>query len=599
MMRKFYFNLLKKWADALCSLQIKDVKRQGIYGGIMCPACSRIHGRCADAVYPLMYMADKTGKKKYLDTAIRLQAWSEHVSNFDGSYSNDPPMSDWKGITVFGSIALAEAIRHHSRILDTKTSKQWLNRLKRAMDFLHNSIELIKNGNINYPISCSLAMLLGAEIFRNREYRKRAKQLAHESLKYFTAKDYLIFGEGHPRDRLSKRGFLPVDLGYNVEESLPSLALYSLLAKDEKILKTVIKSLKAHLEFMLPDGAWDNSWGTRNDKWTYWGSRTSDGCQAAYALLADKDPCFAKAAFMNLELYDECTYNGLLYGGPHYYQHGILPCIHHTFTHAKALATVLDHEIPGNINIKDIELPRERIYGLKYFSDIDVSLISMGDWRATITCYDWQDYSQAQPVGGALSFLYHNKIGPVISSSLTEYKMQEPNNMQSHCNEKFVEILTPGLELESDGKYYRSINDKSVKIDSKQAEDEVVVIVNGKLIDKEEKNPVQGRISFMLEYRFNKKSAKIKCNAKPSFNTNKIQYILPVISLHNENVEFIEKGYVEIKKKNGLLYIRTNASGGFRHPSKHRYFNLVPGFEVLPLHIPLIKNKLEIEITVC
>ena len=39
----------------------------------------------------------------------------------------------------------------------------------------------------------------------------------------------------------------------------------------------VATSLRAHLEFMLPDGAWDNSWGTRNYKWTYWGSRTSDG----------------------------------------------------------------------------------------------------------------------------------------------------------------------------------------------------------------------------------------------------------------------------------------------------------------------------------
>ena len=26
------------------------------------------------------------------------------------------------------------------------------------------------------------------------------------------------------------------------------------------------------------DGGWDNSFGTRNNKWTYWGNRTSDGC---------------------------------------------------------------------------------------------------------------------------------------------------------------------------------------------------------------------------------------------------------------------------------------------------------------------------------
>ena len=33
---------------------------------------------------------------------------------------------------------------------------------------------------------------------------------------------------------------------------------------------------KKHLEFMLPDGAWDNSWGTRSFKWTYWGVKSSN-----------------------------------------------------------------------------------------------------------------------------------------------------------------------------------------------------------------------------------------------------------------------------------------------------------------------------------
>ena len=47
-------------------------------------------------------------------------------------------------------------------------------------------------------------------------------------------------------------------------------------------LREVIASMRTHMEFMLPDGGWDNSWGTRNYKWTWWGSRTSDGCQPAY-----------------------------------------------------------------------------------------------------------------------------------------------------------------------------------------------------------------------------------------------------------------------------------------------------------------------------
>ena len=44
--------------------------------------------------------------------------------------------------------------------------------------------------------------------------------------------------------------------------------------------------METHLEFMLPDGAWDNSWGTRSFKWTYWGGRTSDGFMGGYYLMA-------------------------------------------------------------------------------------------------------------------------------------------------------------------------------------------------------------------------------------------------------------------------------------------------------------------------
>ena len=83
------------------------------------------------------------------------------------------------------------------------------------------------------------------------------------------------------------------------------------------MLSKVVASMKTHLEFMLPDGGWDNSFGTRNYKWTWWGSRTTGGCQPAYALLADRDPNFIEAAIRNTKLLDECTVNGVLMGGPH------------------------------------------------------------------------------------------------------------------------------------------------------------------------------------------------------------------------------------------------------------------------------------------
>ncbi len=90
----------------------------------------------------------------------------------------------------------------------------------------------------------------------------------------------------------------------------------------------------------LPDGAWDNSFGTRNYKWSYRGSRTSDGCAAGYGL-AD-DPVLQEAFRRNTQLLERCTQDGLLYGGDIFAAAGEPPCVHHTFGHARGLAVFLN-----------------------------------------------------------------------------------------------------------------------------------------------------------------------------------------------------------------------------------------------------------------
>lgn len=106
----------------------------------------------------------------------------------------------------------------------------------------------------------------------------------------------LLYGEGQPAEHVTKRGCRPVDIGYNAEESIPSLILYAKTVGDSKLTEKLKEILRKLLVFMLPDGAWDNSFGTRNYKWTYWGSRTSDGCQSAYGIWGDEEPVFHEAA---------------------------------------------------------------------------------------------------------------------------------------------------------------------------------------------------------------------------------------------------------------------------------------------------------------
>jgi hypothetical protein len=157
----------------------------------------------------------------------RGQDWGErNVSRPDGSWVNDVFLNDWKGTTVFRAIALSEALLHHGDLLDAKTRRRLARPAGRAYAFLRGFITM-ETGNINYPVSAAYAFSLGAEVLERPDYEAHARELAHACLDYFTPNN-LLFGEGHPQRARTPKGRPPVDLGYNVEESLPALAMYAL-----------------------------------------------------------------------------------------------------------------------------------------------------------------------------------------------------------------------------------------------------------------------------------------------------------------------------------------------------------------------------------
>ena len=551
-----------------------------------------IHGRCGDAVYPLLRVAHTTGDSKYLRAALAVYDWTERqVSHADGSWINDVTLSSWKGITVFHTIALAEALHHHGSLLDATVRKKWTDRVARAAKFLDGFIS-IETGNINYPISASYAFALCGQVLGDPHYTERGRALAHQSLDYFTPNG-LIFGEGHPLDKLSPKGCRPVDLGYNVEESLPAFALYSLLTNDQAVLAQTVKALKAHMEFMLPDGAWDNSWGTRNYKWTWWGSRTSDGCHPAYALLSDHDSRFAEVALRNLELMAACTHDGLLYGGPDYFMHGDQPCIHHTFTHAKALATVLDRGSAKLESAVSVTLPRDEAYGVKTFAEIGTTLAAIGDWRATVTEYDWQYVEHVQAgggsgaghaTGGALSLLYHRRLGPILTASMTEYAMIEISNQQAFTDAPHM-TLTPRIECAGDLAYTSLIDDEAV-VTKNATPDAIVFETRGRLLSSTHKSVPEGETLYHLTYRFTSAAIEIAATASASMQPKApIKLIVPVISSSSEELEQTDMQSIRIKKVAGVLWVTTDDKQGFSPLPKERAFNLVPGFECVPIAI--------------
>lgn len=581
------------WIDALLPLQLTDSTKPDLYGGLWCPACKKVHGRVCDSFYPLLFVGDQTNSAKYVDAAILLYRWMErNVSQPDGSWLNDPEKNSWKGITVFTSIALAESLINHRNMLEHSFRKEIEQRLKKAGDYIFSNFSM-SYGNINYPINAAYCLSLLGILLDVKEFREKGRQFAHDSLAFLSTNDRLIHGEGGPIDRPSAKGCYSVDLGYNVEESLPALVLYGKLTKDQEVLDAIVPSLQAHMEFMLPDGAWDNSWGTRNFKWTYWGSRTTDGCQPAYALMADRDPRFYNVAMKSTELLAATTHNGLLYGGPHYVSHNILPCVHHTFCHAKALATILDHGVEVlKVNLVKM-LPREKVYGHRFFPDIQTSLISVGDFRATVTTYD-REYTMknGHASGGALTLVWHEKTGPILSASMNEYQMKEPNNMQPDADPNSMS-LTPRLELKKEG-HFMNISDLKASLEVFGEGSATVVRAQSLLVDQDQNSPFSGKISCQTVYRFHPEKVTMEFSSE---STNEsIRVVLPVISKSSEKMELIGQREIHIHKEKALVKITSDSDFEILPTSGTRIFNFVPGLEAIPMAINRSSCRIEIAV---
>lgn len=467
------FELLKTWCDSLLACQITGTGRPTLDGALLCPACQTVHGRCGELVYPLLTLARHTGEQRYHTAALRLFDWSESLVAADGAIVNDG-QSDWKGITVFAALALCDALRRHGDLLDAATCVRWRTRLRRHGDWIASNIDEHFAGNINYRAAGAGVLALLANYFDEPGYRAKARRLAADVQRH-TGADGLLFGEGDPVDGRSPRGCRPVDICYNVEESLPLMLLYAQESSDAEALAWVSAVLRRHLDFQLPDGGWDDSFGTRNYKWTYWGSRTSEGCLEAYALLGQQDPVCAMAAARSLALMQRCTHGGLLTGGPDYPRVGVQACIHHSFSHARGLAVLMDRglELHADSAIPTLENPT-----LRYYPTIDTWRVQHGGWIADVTGYDVTYRPGGHATGGTLSLLWQRHVGPMVLSAMTDYALVEAHNMQQVPALPYQGSLTPRL-LAADGA--ASCYDRGATLCAEKDSGSVVIRAEGRL----------------------------------------------------------------------------------------------------------------------
>ena len=543
MEKNIYKRLLKKYCDALLSVQDKG-KDKAFRGGIWCRSCKMIHGRCPDAVYGFVVMAKLSGKKKYLNAAKEVFAYGENMLCTDGALYNDA-QANWRYTTTFHQIAVIEALRAGKDILDKKTKSAFEKRAKGMAEWLYQNLDEHSPANINYATTNGLALALSGNYFGVQKYLDRAHHLVSYALKHISESG-LLYGESKPHDKVSSKGCRSVDVGYNVEESLPALVKYAHEIGDEKLMDDVLPIVSAHFDFLFPDGGWDNSFGNRNNKWTYWGSRTSDGCAPMLLLLADKNPAFAEGAYRNTQLLEKCSPDGFLYGGPDYKKNGEHACTHHLFEHVNSIAFALENIDEKYLRPQGVEIPSDKREGCTYYPEVNTWRFIKGDYLATITDYDFDVYFSGHATGGTLTALHHKTKGPMVMASVTDYVLVEPTNMQQTLKRDKHRPLVPRFTAVKDGVEYVSSFYQKATTSFEKTDEEYTVKAQTGLTSKNDQtlDGVHPKIAFTL----GENGLKIEIS-----DADDTKYVLPLIC---GNLTVLEG---EIEKQEEIFFL----TGGF------------------------------------
>ena len=449
------YNLLKTWCDTLLDYRVSSHDKH-IDGTLLCPACHVSHGRIADLTFPLALLYSTTGERRYLDALEGFIDWSNYsLLRPDGSWRNDAG-NEWKGTSAFAAISIGDALMNFSDALPEDLKAKMMQTFIRLSDYVCDTFVYTVKPVINYYVGAACNAAMAWIITGNEKYLARARERELICRKHFD-KDGLLFGEMKPIDMLTEGGCRPIDLGYNLEESMPLLIKYAKLMGEGEDFYTA--RFRDHMEFLLPDGAIDDSFGTRHNKWTYWGSRTSDGIIEGLALMLD-DPMMADACERVLTLYEKCTHKGLM-ALPMASRVDEPVCLHHTFCHAKALAALVLHatdEAP-----KRTLLPTEKNYGIRLFQNGHLALVSRTPWRATVSAIDILYSEGSENGGGSMTLLMKNGM-PICAATMKTYIPPEPLNMQYQRYSDECKCMTPRIVFDNGEDNLSKYKDGSLEV---------------------------------------------------------------------------------------------------------------------------------------
>jgi len=242
-------------------------------------------------------------------------------------------------------------------------------------------------------------------------------------------------------------------------------------------------------------------------------------------------------------------------------------------------------------------LPRAKADGIKHISDLDTTLFARGDWRGTVTAYDaiYKDGEYRQATGGALSALYHNKVGLLFAASMAVYKMVEVLNQQANPGEDFA--LTPRIETFKENGWYSNIFDRAASLDSEDKDGEIQIHAKTQLKNKSNEK-IEGTASdFELFYQCSSDALQITAKtAQPIAEPT--AFVLPLLSPTGEAVNQVNPNEITIQKPEGLVTIKASVPLKIKEMPGSRTFNMVPGAEAVPIMAYFEKSGTEVEISI-
>jgi hypothetical protein len=489
-----YASTLYSLCDTLVSTQIVDPKDAN-YGALVSPSTNPqdhpLHSRAAEAVYPFAVAYKHTGDIRYREAAIRVVNWLLTKQQANGAWGENWPRYDgWTGTTADQLISMAGAYPILLPALSDREKTAWTRSMTKAADYIAAHFPI--GGNINYTPTGAVALRLAHGVIDRAPEAWLAKSdaLMELTLKAENA-DHLLAGEGGG-----------VDLGYNIAQSIGYIALFGLLKHDENIIERAAGMLRAHSAFVYPNGTVDDSWGTRSYKWDYEsGTKTAPGVYFTFALLADRDPAFARLGkrcldYLNAHGMDR----GWVIYGPDAQKHPSCnpPSNYPTFARAQSIALAIEYGREASVQTNEVKLtaPWSRFY-----PTVNVAVVRTAHLMATVSAYGEIGRYGRDLVsrGGSMTNLWLDDFagaGMFQTSSTTIYHREEPIHMPE---EKNLLALTPRIECIRGGVYYTNLYEAGAKMAVVEESNDIKVTASGELRD------VSGRtsgVTYTLTHRF-------------------------------------------------------------------------------------------------